>query len=110
MTLDLYRTGNADGPSRIRFGLDIVADAAGYVHPGNPPQGLSTYNNAAHLTTKGRIWRLPLEALDGTGLVAVADPPPPDHWLIVPAGTMPLHEYLNQLDQLAWIDTGQKKR
>ena len=88
----------------------MSADPASYVHPGNPVQGLSTYSTPAYLPTKGRIWRLPFESLNGTGLLAIADPPPPGHWLIAPARSMPLNEYLQQLEQLPWIDTGQKNR
>jgi hypothetical protein len=108
---DLYRTGNAQGPSPLRTAgrnADVTTDANGNV--GRSSGGLSAFDRIADLTTAGRVWSLPADQPLPAGLGVVPSPPPPGHYLICPAAIMPLAHFQKLLGQLPWADTGQKRR
>ena len=107
---DLFRTGNAQGPSPIRVGTDIIPDPAGNVGPTSPPTGLSTFDSEAAVITKGRLWRLPGDVPLPEGIGATPDAPPPGHVSIGPTQQMSLSDFLDKLGQLPWVDTGIKIR
>ena len=109
---DLFRAGNAQGPSPLRVGpgKDVVPDASGNVQPTSPPSGLSTFDSIDALPTKGRVWKLPSESPLPDGVGATPDAPPPSHWSIGNTVLMSLEELLTKLGQLPWVDTGIKKK
>src|SRR4051812_4187714 len=105
---DLFRTGNSDGPSLIRPGMDIRWDHQGLVHPRGG--GLSCFDGFGNIVTKGRVWVLTGDRPLPPGLEVVPDPPPVGHYLIGPSRSMTLDQLLTLLAQLEWGDTGRKIR
>jgi hypothetical protein len=103
-TVELYRSGNASGPSLSRLRLadsdpdvETETDGHGDVIVKSQSGGVSVWELPDPKWAK--VWALPAGSAYPAGLLIWPDGPP--HWLIAPDGDMLLSTYVAALDVLA---------